>query len=103
MQDSVTHRRRAQRAAGVAAVLFALTAAAQDPKGVGGTPRGMPVKAAPVKVGTVNIEVFAVGTLLGNESMMVRGRRLRAASRQSISTKARWWRVAHRAAKRLRG
>jgi membrane fusion protein (multidrug efflux system) len=72
MQYSMMDRRRALCAAGAAAMLLALTAAAQQPKGVGGPPPGMPVKAAPVKVGTVNIEVSAVGTLLGNESVMVR-------------------------------
>ncbi len=53
-------------------MLLALTATAQDPKGAGGPPPGIPVKAATVKVGTVNIDVSAVGTLLGNESVMVR-------------------------------
>ncbi len=46
-------------------------ALAQQPKSPA-SPPAMPVRAAPVKVGTVATEVSAVGTLLGNESIMVR-------------------------------
>jgi len=35
-------------------------------------PAGLPVKAAPVRVGTVTQDVTAVGTLLANESVMIR-------------------------------
>ena len=60
----------------VAALLgcaVALAAPAQDKKGPpAGKPMGMPVKAAPVKIGTVTQEVSAVGTLLANESVMIR-------------------------------
>ena len=42
---------------------------AQQPKQ---KPAGLPVKAAPVKVGTVTSEVTAVGTLLANESVVIR-------------------------------
>jgi membrane fusion protein (multidrug efflux system) len=38
----------------------------------GGKPPGMPVKAAPVKISTLTTEVSAVGTLLANESVMLR-------------------------------
>ncbi|MBI3041650.1 MAG: efflux RND transporter periplasmic adaptor subunit [Betaproteobacteria bacterium] len=48
---------------------FAVTASAQPPKG---KPMGMPVKAAPVKVGTVTHDVSAVGSLLANESVVIR-------------------------------
>ena len=42
---------------------------AQPPKP---KPTGLPVKAAPVRVGTVTHDVSAVGTLLANESVMIR-------------------------------
>lgn len=42
---------------------------AQDPKS---KPMGLPVKAAPVRLGTVTSDVPAVGTLLANESVMIR-------------------------------
>ncbi|MBI2313700.1 MAG: efflux RND transporter periplasmic adaptor subunit [Betaproteobacteria bacterium] len=38
----------------------------------GAKPQGMPVKAVPVKVGAVALEVSAVGTLLAEESVMIR-------------------------------
>ncbi len=73
MQNFMTRRSPVRQALGVAAMLCALTAAAQTPKGApGGPPPGMPVKAAPVKVGTISKEVSAVGTLIANESVMVR-------------------------------
>ena len=59
----------------VAAVLLAAAAQAQDkppPKPGPGAPMGMPIKAAPVKTGTVTSDVTAVGTLLANESVMIR-------------------------------
>ena len=61
----------------IVAVIAAATqqAVAQDKKEApkpAEKPMGMPVKAAPVRIGTVNNEVTAVGTLLGNESVMVR-------------------------------
>ena len=37
-----------------------------------GKPPGIPVKVAPVKTGTVAIEISAVGSLLANESVMIR-------------------------------
>jgi membrane fusion protein (multidrug efflux system) len=40
--------------------------------GGGGPPKGLPVKAVPVKVGTVTNEVTAVGTLLAEESVIIR-------------------------------
>lgn len=58
-----------------ATVLLAAAAQAQNkppPKPGPGAPMGMPVKAAPVKTGTVTSEVTAVGTLLANESVMIR-------------------------------
>ena len=51
--------------------LLAFTAAVQaqqpTPK-----PMGLPVKAAPVRIGTVTHDVTAVGSLLANESVMIR-------------------------------
>jgi membrane fusion protein (multidrug efflux system) len=44
-------------------------AQAQPPKQ---KPMGLPVKAAPVRIGTVTQDVTAVGTLLANESVMIR-------------------------------
>ena len=46
---------------------FATVAQPQQPK-----PMGLPVKAAPVRIGTVTQEVTAVGSLLANESVMIR-------------------------------
>jgi membrane fusion protein (multidrug efflux system) len=37
-----------------------------------GKPMGLPVKAAPARIGTVSSEVTAVGTLLANESVVIR-------------------------------
>lgn len=48
---------------------FATAAHAQQPKV---KPAGLPVKTAPVRVGTVTQDVTAVGTLLANESVMIR-------------------------------
>ena len=59
----------------VMAALLAAAAQAQDkapPKPGPGAPMGMPVKAAPVKTGTVTSDVTAVGTLLADESVMIR-------------------------------
>lgn len=51
----------------------ALAAMAQEKKAPpAGKPMGMPVKAAPVRIGTVTQEVSAVGTLLASESVMIR-------------------------------
>lgn len=50
-------------------VAFISRAGAQTPAG---KPQGLPVKAVPVKVSTVTTEVSAVGTLLANESVMIR-------------------------------
>ena len=47
----------------------AVAAHAQQPKQ---KPMGLPVKAAPVRVGTVTHDITAVGTLLANESVMIR-------------------------------
>jgi membrane fusion protein (multidrug efflux system) len=44
-------------------------AAAQAP---GGKPPGVPVKVSPVRVSTLSTDVSAVGTLLANESVMIR-------------------------------
>jgi len=44
-------------------------AAAQAP---GGVPRGIPVKTGPVKVGKITEEITAVGSVLANESVMIR-------------------------------
>ncbi|MBI1965198.1 MAG: efflux RND transporter periplasmic adaptor subunit [Betaproteobacteria bacterium] len=62
-----------------AVVLAALSTLAGAPAALraqGGKPpgksMGLPVKAAPVKVGTVTSDVTAVGTLLANESVMIR-------------------------------
>ena len=49
--------------------LLAAAAHAQQPQQ---KPVGLPVKAAPVRVGTVTQDVTAVGTLLANESVMIR-------------------------------
>ena len=46
---------------------FASLAQAQQP-----VPMGLPVKAAPVRIGTVTHDVTAVGSLLANESVMIR-------------------------------
>jgi len=46
--------------------------AAAQAKPAGGPPPGMPVKAVPVKVGTVKHEVTAVGSLLADESVIIR-------------------------------
>jgi membrane fusion protein (multidrug efflux system) len=50
-------------------LVFTASALAQQPK-----PKamGLPVKAAPVRIGTVTHDVAAVGTLLANESVMIR-------------------------------
>jgi membrane fusion protein (multidrug efflux system) len=40
--------------------------------GAGGPPKGLPVKALPVRVGTVTNEVSAVGSLLAEESVLIR-------------------------------
>jgi membrane fusion protein (multidrug efflux system) len=45
------------------------------PGGSGGPPRGLPVKAGVVQTGTVVEEVDAVGTLIANESVMIRPER----------------------------
>ncbi|MEO5574241.1 MAG: efflux RND transporter periplasmic adaptor subunit, partial [Gammaproteobacteria bacterium] len=37
-----------------------------------GPPRALPVETAPVRVGTVNVAISAVGSLLANESVMIR-------------------------------
>lgn len=50
-------------------LLLAEPAHAQQPKS---KPMGLPVKAAPVKVGTVTDDVTAVGTLIANESVVIR-------------------------------
>jgi len=42
------------------------------PAGGGGPPKGLPVKAVPVKVGAVSNEISAVGTLLAEESVIIR-------------------------------
>ncbi len=47
-------------------------AAAAQAKPAGGPPPGMPGRAVPVKVGAVKNEVTAVGTLLADESVLVR-------------------------------
>ncbi|MGH8633833.1 MAG: efflux RND transporter periplasmic adaptor subunit, partial [Burkholderiales bacterium] len=47
----------------------ATVAPAQEPKQ---KPMGLPVKAAPVRIGTVTHDVTAVGTLLADESVMIR-------------------------------
>jgi membrane fusion protein (multidrug efflux system) len=52
-----------------ALLFFAAAAHAQLPKP---KPVGLPVKAAPVRIGTVTQDVTAVGTLLANESVMIR-------------------------------
>lgn len=46
--------------------------AAAGAKPAGGPPKGMPVKAMPVKVESVSSEVTAVGSLLADESVMIR-------------------------------
>src|SRR3970040_2264951 len=48
---------------------FATVAQSQQPKP---KPMGLPVKAAPVRIGTVTQDVTAVGSLLANESVMIR-------------------------------
>jgi len=48
---------------------FATVAQPQQPKP---QPRGLPVKVAPVRIGTVTRDVTAVGSLLANESVMIR-------------------------------
>jgi len=48
---------------------FATVAQPQQPKP---KPMGLPVKAAPVRIGTVTHDVTAVGSLLANESVMIR-------------------------------
>lgn len=59
------------RACAAALVLTALPAFAQ-PAAPGGKPPAMPVKVAPVKVTTVNVEITAVGNLLAEEAVMIR-------------------------------
>jgi membrane fusion protein, multidrug efflux system len=53
----------------LAGLLTIAAAYAQQPKP---KPMGLPVKAAPVRIGTVTQDVTAVGTLLANESVMIR-------------------------------
>ncbi|MBI4194666.1 MAG: efflux RND transporter periplasmic adaptor subunit [Betaproteobacteria bacterium] len=48
---------------------------AAGPGGGGGPPRGLPVKAGVVKSGRILDELSAVGTLLANESVMIRPER----------------------------
>jgi membrane fusion protein (multidrug efflux system) len=48
---------------------YAAAAQAQQPKS---KPAGLPVKAAPVAIGTVTHDITAVGTLLADESVMIR-------------------------------
>ncbi len=50
-------------------LLLGAVALAQPPRP---KPAGLPVKAAPVRIGTVTHDVSAVGTLLANESVMIR-------------------------------
>ena len=45
--------------------------AAQEQK-PGAKPVGLPIKAVPARVGTVNNDITAVGTLIANESVMIR-------------------------------
>ena len=52
-------------------LLLALSAGAPA-QAPGGKPPGVTVKASPVKVGTLSTDVSAVGTLLANESVMLR-------------------------------
>lgn len=64
-------RKRLSRALAAALALAAASALAQ-PGPPGGKPPAMPVKVAPVKVQTVNVEISAVGTLLAEEAVMIR-------------------------------
>jgi membrane fusion protein, multidrug efflux system len=48
---------------------------AAEPAGAGEPPPGMPVKAGTVKAGNITEELNAVGTLLANESVMIRPER----------------------------
>jgi membrane fusion protein, multidrug efflux system len=50
----------------------AAKAAPPAAKPAGGPPPGMPIKAVPVKVGSVSDEVTAVGSLLADESVIIR-------------------------------
>jgi membrane fusion protein (multidrug efflux system) len=52
-------------------------------------PSGVPVKVGTVRTGAISEEVSAVGTLLANESVMIRPEREEAASRRSNSPKGR--------------
>lgn len=52
-----------------ALLVFAVAGEAQQTKP---KPAGLPVKAEPVRIGTVTHDVGAVGTLLANESVMIR-------------------------------
>ncbi|HEX9180258.1 MAG TPA: efflux RND transporter periplasmic adaptor subunit [Burkholderiales bacterium] len=63
--------RRLSRAVAAALALVIAPVLAQ-PGPPGGKPPPMPVKVAPVKVGTVNVEISAVGTLLAEEAVMIR-------------------------------
>lgn len=71
MPSAVFPSRVARSLCAVTLLMYAGTASTQQPKSAG-PPPGMPVKAAAVKLGVVSLEVSAVGTLLGNESIMVR-------------------------------
>jgi membrane fusion protein (multidrug efflux system) len=64
-------QKRFFRALAAALALAAAPVLAQ-PGPPGGAPPAMPVKVAPVKVTTVNVEISAVGTLLAEESVMIR-------------------------------
>lgn len=61
-----------QPAAGGVAAAPPKPAGAAPAAGAGGPPKGMPVKAMPVTVGTVTNEVSAVGSLLAEESVIIR-------------------------------
>lgn len=63
-------------------------------------PMGLPVKATPVRIGTVTHDVTAVGSLLANESVVIRPE---VAGRVVAIHFNEGQVVAHRAAKRLRG
>ena len=58
----------------VGLVLGALSGSIESSRAAepGGAPRGVPVEAAEVKIDTVSLSIDAVGTLLSNESVMMR-------------------------------
>ena len=71
MDDDNQHFDRIGRWVLITVIGLLSTAAAQPPS-QGGSPPALPVKIAPVKIGTVTDEVTTIGTLRAEESVVIR-------------------------------